>query len=60
MVIASGENLINDISQIYPKKCVAKGDYQLTKGIRAERKLKVGKIFGRKKLSGPMVILFHL
>ena len=34
---------------LYKKKCVSKGDYQLTKGIRGEKQIPVGKLFGLRK-----------
>jgi len=34
---------------LYLKKCVSKGDYQLTKGIRGEIKIPVHKLFGLRK-----------
>lgn len=49
IAVASGAIQINDLSQLYIKKCVAKGDYQLTKGKRSEKRLNVGKINGFKK-----------
>ena len=48
-VIASGGKkfVLNNI--IYQKRRVAKGDYQLTKGVRGEQKIPVGKIQGFRK-----------
>ena len=48
-VIASGgkEFKLND--EIFYKRRVAKGDYQLTKGIRGEQKIPTGKILGFRK-----------
>ena len=48
-IIASGGErfILNDI--LYQKRRVAKGDYQLTKGIRGEQRIPVGKIQGFKK-----------
>ena len=48
-VIASGGKIfeLNDI--IYRKRRVAKGDYRLTKGVRGEQKISVGKIQGFRK-----------
>lgn len=48
-VISSGgkEFILNDT--IYQKRRVSKGDYQLTKGVRGERKIPVGKIRGFRK-----------
>ena len=48
-VIASGgkEFVLND--EIFYKRRVSKGDYQLTKGIRSEQSIPTGKILGFKK-----------
>lgn len=48
-VISSGgkEFTLNDT--IYQKRRVSKGDYQLTKGVRGEQKIPVGKIQGFRK-----------
>jgi hypothetical protein len=46
--IAAGNKAAN-LSQIYIKRCVSKGDYQLTKGKRSEKRLNVGKINGFRK-----------
>lgn len=48
-VVASGgkEFTLND--SIYQKRRVSKGDYQLTKGVRGEQKIPVGKIKGFRK-----------
>jgi hypothetical protein len=40
---------VQPISQVFHKRHVAKGDYQQTKGIRSEKKIPVGKLFGLKK-----------
>ena len=48
-VIASGGELFVSNDTIFYKKRVAKGDYQLTKGIRGEQKIPVGKIQGFRK-----------
>lgn len=48
-VIASGGELFVANDTIFYKKRVAKGDYQLTKGIRGEQKIPVGKIQGFRK-----------
>jgi hypothetical protein len=57
VVIANSDNIRNDglISvdfknkNVLFKKCVADGDYQQTKGIRSEQKIKTGKIQGFRK-----------
>lgn len=48
-VISSGgkEFMLNDT--IYQKRRVSKGDYQLTKGVRGEQRIPVGKIQGFRK-----------
>lgn len=48
-VIASGGRIFELNDTIYQKRRVAKGDYQLTKGIRGEQKIPVGKIQGLRK-----------
>jgi len=49
-VIASGGNQVTfQTNVVYVKKSVAKGDYQLTKGVRSEQKIPKGKICGFKK-----------
>lgn len=48
-VIASGGKEFKLNSEIFYKRRVAKGDYQLTKGIRGEQKIPVGKIQGFRK-----------
>ena len=48
-VIASQGNAFNQNNIIYYKKCVSKGDYQLTKGVRGQQKIPTGKIFGFRK-----------
>ena len=48
-VIASGGKIFTPNYMIYQKRRVAKGDYQLTKGIRGEQKIPVGKIQGFRK-----------
>jgi hypothetical protein len=45
---ADGE-LVQTASQVFHKRHVASGDYQQTKGIRSEKKIPVGKLFGFKK-----------
>ena len=49
IAIALGNASVRKVSQIYLKKCVAKGDYQLAKGKRSEVRLPVGKINGFRK-----------
>lgn len=49
VVIASGGKEVKLNKEIYYKKRVSKGDYQLCKGIRGEKKLPKGKIYGFKK-----------
>jgi hypothetical protein len=41
--------LVQPASQVFHKRHVASGDYQQTKGIRSEKKIPVGKLFGLKK-----------
>ena len=48
-VIASGGKLFEPNGTIYQKRRVAKGDYQLTKGVRGEQKIPTGKIKGFRK-----------
>lgn len=48
-VIASGGLEFEPSDALYIKKCVSKQDRQLCKGIRGERKLPTGKVFGFKK-----------
>ena len=48
-VIASDGQKFNLNNELFYKRRVAKGDYQLTKGIRGEQKIPVGKIQGFKK-----------
>jgi len=50
IVIASRGNKvkINDLKILY-KKCISKGDYQQTNGIRSEKKIPTGKIYGFRK-----------
>jgi hypothetical protein len=50
VVIASqGHQVIFKSNSILLKKCISKGDYQQTKGIRSEQKINTGKICGFKK-----------
>ena len=48
-VIASGGKLFELNDTIYQKRRVSKGDYQLSKGIRGEQRIPVGKIQGFRK-----------
>lgn len=48
-VIASGGKKFKLNNEIFYKRRVAKGDYQLSKGIRGEQKIPVGKIQGFRK-----------
>lgn len=48
-VIASGGNTFKLNEEIFYKRRVAKGDYQLTKGVRGEQQIPVGKIQGFRK-----------
>ena len=48
-VIASGGLEFKELEVIFYKDRVSKGDYQLTKGIRGEQRLPVGKICGFRK-----------
>lgn len=48
-VIASGGNSFVPDDEIFYKKRVSKGDRQLTKGVRGEKKIPVGKIRGFRK-----------
>lgn len=50
VVIASGGNEVNFKAEVvYRKKCVPKGDYQKTKGVRSEQSITTGKICGFRK-----------
>ena len=49
VVIASGGKVVKLDDEIFYKRRVAKGDYQLTKGVRGEQSIPQGKIFGFKK-----------
>lgn len=48
-VIASGGKVFKLNDEIFYKRRVAKGDYQLSKGIRGEQRIPVGKIQGFRK-----------
>jgi predicted subunit of tRNA(5-methylaminomethyl-2-thiouridylate) methyltransferase len=41
--------LVKTVSHVFHKRHVASGDYQQTKGIRSEKKIPVGKLFGLRK-----------
>ena len=49
VVIASGGRSVKLDDEIFQKARVSKGDYQLTKGVRGEQKIPVGKIQGFRK-----------
>ena len=48
-VIASGGLEFKQLDVLYRKKCVSKQDRQLCKGVRGEKKLPTGKVFGFRK-----------
>jgi hypothetical protein len=48
-IASCGAPLTFKTTQIIFKKCVADGDYQLTKGIRGEKRIETGKICGFRK-----------
>ena len=48
-VIASGGMEFKESDVIFYKRRVSKGDYQLTQGIRGERQIPTGKIYGFRK-----------
>ena len=48
-ICADGVHRLNLNKSIYYKRSVAKGDYQQTKGIRSEKRIPVGKVFGLRK-----------
>lgn len=48
-VIASGGKEFRLSDEIFHKRRIAKGDYQLTKGVRSEQSIPQGKIFGFRK-----------
>ena len=48
-VIASGGLEFEQLDVLYRKKCVSKQDRQLCKGVRGEKKLPTGKVFGFRK-----------
>ena len=49
IVIASAGELVKLPKEVFIKKHVTKGDYQLTKGVRGEMKIPTGKIHGFRK-----------
>ena len=50
VAIGSGGNAVNfKTNQVFVKKCIADGDYQLRKGVRSEQVIPVGKIQGFRK-----------
>lgn len=48
-VIATGGKEFEIYSNVYKKRCISKGDFQQTKGVRSEQKLNTKKICGFKK-----------
>lgn len=48
-VIASGGEKFKQLDWLFKKRCVAKQNRQLCKGIRGEKKLPIGKVFGFKR-----------
>ena len=48
-VIASGGLEFEELDVLYRKRCVSKQDRQLCKGIRGEKKIPTGKVFGFRK-----------
>ena len=48
-IIATGGKVFKICCDIYKKRCISKGDFQQTKGIRSEQKLNTKKIFGFRK-----------
>lgn len=48
-VIASGGLEFEELDVLYRKRCVSKQDRQLCKGVRDEKKIPTGKVFGFKK-----------
>lgn len=48
-IASAGKEVIFKQKNILYKRCVAKGDYQQTKGIRSEKRIPTGKLFGFKK-----------
>lgn len=49
VIASNGKNIKFNVNSVYIKKCVAKGDYQQTKGIRSEQKINTKKILGFRK-----------
>lgn len=48
-VIASGGLEFEQLDVLYRKKCISKQDRQLRKGVRGEKKIPTGKVFGFRK-----------
>jgi hypothetical protein len=48
-ICCNDREIIKDIDYYYAKKNISKGDYQKTKGVRSEKKIPTGKLFGFKK-----------
>ena len=48
-IIATGGKVFKICCDIYKKRCISKGDFQQTKGIRSEQKLNTKKICGFRK-----------
>lgn len=48
-IASQGNNTMFEINSVLFKKCVSKGDYQQTKGIRSEQYIPTGKINGFRK-----------
>ena len=48
-VASQGELVKNNLKKYLVRKLVSKGDYQQTKGIRSEKKIPTGKLFGFRK-----------
>lgn len=49
MAICCADEIVDPDNVVYFKKHVAAGDYQQTKGIRSEKKIPTGKLFGLRK-----------
>ena len=48
-IIATGGKAFEICCNVYKKRCISKGDFQQTKGIRSEQKLHTKKICGFRK-----------
>jgi hypothetical protein len=48
-IASNGNEVTFKTNSIIVKKCISHGDYQLSKGIRSQQKIPVGKIFGFRK-----------